>query len=393
MAITRPERYRRRHTPTLADAVDRLLSMDEINPNEPRAINRAIAAVKSATNSFVSYAPMGFKYYNARKRIDVGGAITLGDITVSSGVVTDDGGFTSWPTWMQTAHCRFGNQSYPVTAYDGSGFTIADPPADGSYTGATLEHMVIELPPDFKARGSITDKDDYYPVLEVPAGTLQSWQDYWDWARSAAQPRIFGAITGDERFSDSLYLGIWPPFETDKVLNLFYERYPEVPEVHRVGTGNITVSGTTATSASSVFTSDHVGSTIVFCTSSDADFTNSLADPSTVLAQRTITGYTSGTVVTLDSAVTGASAVTFYISDPLDVQPGAMEEAFYRLCEYEMIRQSRGQSNRVATRFNEFMSQYRLAMADDARYKDSIDDGAYLRNDGYGIGDVTSRPS
>ena len=391
MAIERPERYRRKHLPTLADAVDRLLGMEEINPAESRAVNRAVAAVKSANASFASYSSSSFRFFNSRKILTIGGSISVGTATVSGDSVTVEN-VPTWPSWVNIGHLRMNEASYPILSESSDTLTIRDAPEDGTYENAYLEQLVVSLPPDFRARGSITDGGNNYAIEDVNAGVLQSWQDYGDWSRSDTQPRGFAAVTGDERFSDELMLMCWPPYASDTQLKIYYERYPNQPRVHRFSTtaGTISVSGTTATASASVFTEDHVGSTIAFCSSNDTDFVNSLSNPDLLAGQRTITGYSNGTTVTIDSSIT-STAVSYYISDPLDVQPGTMTEAFLRLCEYEMIRQSRGESGKVATRFNEFMTQMNLAMADDSRYLMSRDDGEYPGY-GYAEGDVNTIP-
>ena len=387
MPITRPQRTRRKRLKTLADAVDRLLRMDEINPAETRAVARAIEAVKTAIGNFSSYSASGFKYYNANARLYLGGTITIGAGSIASNILTPTV-VPTWPDWVLYGHIRFNEQSYAVISQSGDTLLLDGEIENDNYTSITLEQMVVPLPGNFRRRGSIVDKNNFYPVSDVPAGILQSWQDYWEWARSSANPRIFGAVSGEERYMGELLMTIWPPYTTDVVLNMYYERYPDPCETHRFGTGLATVSGTTVTSTVAEFKADHVGSAIMFSTGATNEITKSLSSADLELGQRVITAYTNTTTVEIDETIS-ATGRAYYISDFVDAMPGPMTDALLRLCEYEMIRQSRGDSGRVATRRKEFEEQLLLSMADDARYKDSVDDYEF---EGYGVGNVEARP-
>lgn len=388
MSIPRPARTRRKRQVTLADAVDRLLLMDEINPGETRAVSRAIKAVQTAIDNFSSYSSAGFRYYNARYGFDLGATFTIGDCTVASNVLTPDDALT-YPSWILYGHVKINNELYPVRSVSGQDITLDGTIADDDYTGVNLQQIMVPIPDDFRRRGSITDKENYFPVEDVTGGALQTWSDYWDWGQTSSGQRTFGALTGDQRYSDGLMLMVWPPAETVTRLNMFYERYPAQANIHRAGTGTVTVSGTTATASTATFTADMVGSAIMFSTDGAEEIRSPLASPNLENGQRIITAYTSTTVVTLD-VTASITDKTFYVSDLIDAMPGPMTEAILRLAEHEILRQSRGQSGRLANRFAEFHSQLLLAMADDVRYMPNMDDGPYA---GFDLGQVTVRPA
>lgn len=387
--IPRPSRTRRTEILTLADAVDRVLRIEEINSSESRAVERAVLAVQSALNSFVSYSTQGFRFYDGRYSLVTSAPITIATITVVSNTVTP--GALSQPDWMDMAHLRIAGQSYPVNSYSNSSFTVDGTLPDGTYANAVLERLFYPIPQDFRRRGSFSDNANYYQVIDVPGGVLQSWQDYYDWARTVTSPRVFGAISNDQRFHGQMMLMIWPPYTGEVRLNMFYERYPASCRVHRVGTSTVSTTGRTATALTSVFKPDHVGSVLVVCESNDTDITNPLSSLDLVHAKRIITDYTSGTVVTLDQALDADVATrTFYITDPVDVQPGAQTEAFLRLCEYEFCRQSRSKHSKE--RYSDFMEALLIAMADDSRYRDIFDDVDSLGDGVFTLGEVTGRP-
>ena len=383
--IPRPLKSRRIQMLTLAKAVDRVLSMEEINPGESRAVDRAIEAVMSARQSFVSYAPSGFHYYDARINLSIDGAYDLGACTVASNVVTPTN--SSFPSWTDLSHMRVNNRSYPVMGYSGSTFEVDGTLADGSYTSATLEQLFVPLPQNFRRRGSITDGVEQYPIEDMTAGVLQSYQDWYNWGRNSATQHAFAAVTGDTRFQGQLMLFMWPPYTTAQTLSMFYERYPESLDVHRYGTGELDVSGTTVTADDAIFTSDHVGSALIIGVDNDTEIRNSLSSRDLVQAQRIITSYTDANTVEVDESLAVTNR-TFYISDVVDVHPGPQSEAFLRLCEYELARQSK--SKTAPIRQAQFMEQLQLALADDNRYREIVDGNS--EGWGFGIGSVDTSP-
>lgn len=350
-------------------------------------MERAEQAILAAHKSFATYNSSGFKYYEAARTLDIDGVYDLGQITVNAGIVTPTNAV--WPSWIEIAHVRVGAGSYPVLWHDGATLRT-EGLADGTYTTAELEQLFVPLPHDFRRRGAITDGSTFYSIDDMARGILQGWSDYYDWARNSASPHVFAAVTGDERFHGELMLFMWPPYRNSRDLRISYERYPTNMNVHRYGTGTVDVTLSTVTASDAIFTTDHVGSAIVIGTSNDTEIRSSLSSRDLVYAQRVITGFIDANTVTIDESV-GAAITdrTFYISDLADMMPGPMEEAFLRLCEYELLRQIN--SKMVDKKNREFMDQLQLAMADDVRYRGSMDEqGSW--GDGYGIGYVTGRP-
>jgi hypothetical protein len=387
--IPRPTITRRKKLLTMADAVDRLLRVEEINPAETRAIERAIEAVRAAARAFLSHSTSGFRYYDSRDVVTYGGTIDLGTITVASNEVTCDNGFVDWPSWVALGSIYANNGSYRVTDSDVTSLYTTGLP-DGSYTSAKLDQLFIQLPSSFRRRGSLSDNANSYPIVDVSPGILQGWQDYYEWARSSADPRAFAAVSGDQRFQGELMLMTWPPYTSDKSLHLFYERDMGELDVHRYGTGTVGITTTTVTASGSVFTDDHVGCAIVICTGNDTDIQNPLSSRDLVYTQRIITAVASGTSATIDESIGDPITTrTFFLSDVVDVQPGSQQEAFLRLCEYEFSRQSKSET--ATRKYAEFKEQIEIAMAEDARYKANADFGPHAE-EWYGWGDVSAKP-
>lgn len=369
--LPRPVRTLRATRLTYADVVDHLLLSDNIRASETKALNRVKRAVLAANDGFASYSDAGFKNYYVQRRLLAGGAVTLPSISVDANKVVTVTGATL-PTWLKYAHLKIDRDHYPVTVDPGTGtsFTIgeADELAAGTYTTASLEQMFLPLPLDFRRRGSITEGRNRYPISDTHASTLIGWRDFYNWSRASASARVFGSITTDVRFQGGFMLAMWPAFNEDTVIVLFYERYPRPLLNHRVfnGAGTITASGSTVTSTNSVFLDKHLGSIIVAAADNATDIQTAGADPDLGVESRVITEVTSATGVEVDSEWTLGSARSYYITDPVDVLSGPQEQAFIRLAEWELSRQMH--SKQTPEKRQEFERAMLLAMSDDARY-------------------------
>lgn len=384
-----------RKTPllTLAAVVDHLLLLDEINPAEPRSVDRASKAAKDALASFASYSTQGFRYYESRAKIVMPGNVSLGTIAVSNGIFTMPNGFTI-PSWANLGHVRIdrnSNKVYPILLVNGQAITV-DTLANGTYTNTYLEQLFHPLPRNFRRRGTLSDGKNNYPVEDMSGGSFQSFQDYYRWIGFSEFDRRFSAVTMDQRSQGDLMLSVWPPFDDRVELSMFFERYPEALKHHRVGNSaaTLSVTGATATSSHAIFTDSHVGAAITIGLTNDQELLKSLASDALVDTQRIIRYVTSSTQVILDTPLASPiSNRAFYISDIVDVQPGIMTEAYKRLAEYELLRQTKG--SKVDKKLQEFMTALQMTQADDSRYKQSVDPFASPVG-GVQWGEVRGRP-
>ena len=96
-----------------------------------------------------------------------------------------------------------------------------------------------------------------------------------------------------------------------------------------------TASSATVTASGTSFTSDMVGSVIRIGTT--ADFPSGLEGLNPFSEERVIISVDSGTQVTVDASFDNtASAAKYRISDPVDVEDGAMYEAFLAYAELRL---------------------------------------------------------
>lgn len=355
---------------TLADAVDHLLMTEEINTNEPRAIERCVRAAKAALDNLPAYSPQGWRYYQGRSYLTVGAEVDVGEITVASGVVTATTAFAR-PDYMDYAVLVVSGRAYRVLGDTNPTFTVAGLP-DGTYSSSSLQQKWVRLPSDFRRRGVITYNNNQYPVFNEMSQSIDSWQDTNSDGGTWNGSELFAAVTGDQRFHGELFLSMWPTIKTDESLYLTYDRYPRPLETHRVEVASASFSGTTATAGSAVFADKHTGAALVIGTASATTIEQSLSSTDLVDQKRVIAGITSDTVATIDRDPSVSGSRQCYISDIVDVLQGPMREAYLRLCEFELAKLMKS-SRSMGIRESYFQKQLALAMADDSRYDNRAD--------------------
>ena len=381
--IPRPNRNRRQILPTFADAVDRVMRVENISIDDTRAINRIAEGVRSALEMFATYSDAGFKYYHDRYVFNAPGAEMLAALTIAAdGTVTVNSGETL-PTWLEYGHLRLGtdrtgirwlpvvdalvgnNTQFVINNYEGA-------IEAGTHEEVWIEQSLLPLPSRFRRRGVLIDGNDRFEVQDVSADKLHLYQDWYEWSRSVNRPRLFAAITNDSRWQGAQFLALWPAYANDTQLSMFWERYPHELDFHRVGAGLVSTTGSSniVNSDTAEFDSLHIGTTFNWGTDEEIRKPGSFASLRT--SQRMVVAVNSPTQIQLDQAVTIPTPSPFYLSDPLDLRRGTMSEAFYRMCEYEIARQLKRPSGHLAVRRREWIDAFELAMADDDKAQSTM---------------------
>jgi hypothetical protein len=188
---------------------------------------------------------------------------------------------------------------------------------------------------------------------------------------SPSDPYIY-AFHSDGEKAGEVCIEFWPPPTESKIYDFMAEVSPRQLFTEVVDTGTVTTSGTAATFDSSVLSSRNTGSIIRF--SQNANLPTSVVGglggaDNPYYAQRIITSVTSGTAAVIDSALTTeVSGVRYTISDPIDVEAGAMFSCFLRMCEAEFARAIN--SKDATQKEAEIQYHLRLAIAADHRDRD-----------------------
>ncbi len=98
------------------------------------------------------------------------------------------------------------------------------------------------------------------------------------------------------------------------------------------------MSGTAVTGAGTAFTSAMIGS-VLRVSSNTTDLPDDLAGNNPFAYEARITAVASATACTVDASLGTGTGLKFIISDPVDIEQGAMLTAVLRCCERELAQE------------------------------------------------------
>jgi len=258
----------------------------------------------------------------------------------SERLVTLSGG--TFPSWAAYGKLLIAGAAYPVESYVDSTHVVLDanvnPGADvAALTVYSLYRDEYPLPVGFKTMGqlwNVTEDEELDVVFPDQASR--------DAVSDPAEPGDpeYAYVTGDSDYINNMSLVFLPPPDSVLTFRYDFQKSPRqlVTEKYSTGTVSVTAGSTTCTIATGSFTQSHVGCIIRFGSSANepdnlfgglGDTTNTYTDERTIVSVAS-----NGATCVLDAAPSAAiSSVKFTVSDPIDVETGAMLTAYQRLCE------------------------------------------------------------
>jgi hypothetical protein len=324
---------------TWQDLIEHLTDWMGGNPtSEARrdAKRASLSAVRDLANSHL------WTYYYSKGRLVTSAPYSTGTVAYDHTggayerlLTLTDGTF---PTWAAQGAVMIDDIVYEVYSYIDSTrlqlSTSSNPGADvDAGTSYTLFRDRYALPANFQAMGEM--------IIASFARTLQpehpsSWlgrQRIW---RGTATPHSY-AIMGDPDYQNTLSMALYPPPDDAYSIDYMYKRRPRRLRIDSHDTGRVTVtSGSSAvTGVGTAFTSTMAGS-VLRIGSTVNDVPTSRAGSYPFNQERIVTAVNSATSLTVDAAWDDSATLhKFMISDPVDVDTGAMLTALLRHAELE----------------------------------------------------------
>lgn len=309
--------------------------------------------------------------YTYRGRLNAAASYNTGTIayTNSTRTVTITGG--TLPANTNLCMFRVGAVDYPIvngSANIGAGtFQLSvnsNPGADlAAGTSYTLYQDTYVLPINFRSMGTVRDANRSRILQYVEPNEFVASRQIFQ----APTNPFWYTLRGDPSYLGMQALSFYPPPNDTYQYDYMGQRYPRpfttpVPYT----TGTVSTSGTVLTGTG--FNSNMVGCIVRFSTSTTAPTSNYGTNP--YYQQRVITSYTNTTTMGMDQALSADQAgVAFEISDPIDMEAGAMYTAFLRLCELELGQLlNRDDIDRLT---NQYRMAERLALEADTKSTDS----------------------
>ena len=329
---------------TYDDAIQHVLEYDGgDNPGGDKAAYRsARRAVQTAYRELSTV--RRWSYYQ-----QVGGIVTNDDYSTGTIAYDHTGGAEeryvtlssgTFPTWAVYGVLVIDDVPYEVATYeDTTHITLSvntNPGADvSSGETYTLYRDTYPMPVDFIAADQFiaVGTSSAVPQYLSPGAWLERQQGNL----SVGTPRYF-TFTNDPNYQGVMAVRFWPPPDAAYTFRFIYHRRPRplIVESYKTGTVTATSGSTTLPGSGTVWTSAMIGSTIRFSANA-VDYPTGREGANPFAYERTIMDVATTTSLTLDSSLSETlTGVKYVISDPVDIEDGAMLVAFQRGCEKQL---------------------------------------------------------
>lgn len=279
--------------------------------------------------------------------------------------VTLTGG--TWPSWAAYGYLLIGTVRYTVaTRQSDTVLTLSplsNPGADvAAGTSYTLVRDTYPVPTDF--RKMLTPLFNASTSIEL---TRISDRDSMRSNRivGTSEPRNY-ALVGDSNYQGGLGFELCPGPASARTYEYIYVRSPRRLKIEAESTGTVTVTTAldTVIGSGTAFTDDMVGAVIRISSSTTAP--TGLFGENRYDQERVILSVESATSLTVDAPWTASrSAVAYVVSDPVDIEPASMLNAYKRGIEAK-LGHLRGREDQSRT-FEAYLNEVRQAAAADAR--------------------------
>ncbi len=289
-----------------------------------------------------------WSYFYSRGKLHLSAPYATGTIAydhtggASERLVTLSDG--TWPSWAALGILVLDNIGYEVSSrLSDTEITLTsasnpgeDVAADTSYS---LYRDTYPLPTDLVSIGQI--------ILASQARCLSfehpnSWLERQRIFHGQSQPYAY-TVRGSPDYLGNMAISFYPPPDQDYQAEYIYQRLPRDLKLdeYKTGSASTTSGSTTVTGAGTNWTSRLVG-TVFRVSRTSSDYPTGLVGPNPAAFERLVTAVNSTTSLTLDSAASETlGPVKYLLSDPIDVEPGAMLTALLRSIEYQMAHARR----------------------------------------------------
>lgn len=330
---------------TLSDLLNHLQDFAGSNL-KPSQIRQRLTAVVSAYQHMSTLRP--WRYYMKQDRLRVEAKYNTGSAAYNHSTLTVTLAGGTFPSWSNRATFVLEGGEYEidkvVTATTATLLSTSNP---GANVSATVDYAIHN--DRFLLAQDAIGIDQLYSMID--RRELQ-WSDPKDFfqvrqrEKQADMPAYY-TLLGDVEDLGRLMLRI-APYPTDiSFLDYTYKRVPRPLLVDSYSAGTITTNAsTTVTGSSTSWTSAMEGSILraSYATAmvdqatgdSDPQWFEQAAMPFPFIYERRIVTVTNAGSLVVDSAIPALSGVRYEISDPIDVEKGAMFTAFLRCCEWQL---------------------------------------------------------
>jgi hypothetical protein len=203
-------------------------------------------------------------------------------------------------------------------------------------TSCQVYRLLHSFPSDFRKLVTVWDveNEELIPVIQEDEWHLQTVTFY-----DVPDVPEWCAVTNQGDVLNGLLLALSPPPLGNRNYDIMYEATTRPIRTWKYAEGTFTSDGTAVVAIDTGEPSvNHVGAVIRFSDSSSMEPTPLVGDMTGLdnpyLYERVIVAQTSSTY-TLNDTVPALTAKKYVVSDPIDIESGAMLTAFQRMCDAE----------------------------------------------------------
>ena len=242
----------------------------------------------------------------------------------------------TWPAWAADGMLVIDQVPYPVTSRKSATvITLADANNPGADVAALTTYEIYReaytLPVDFAAMDKLSQMNNSQCLDYTTPGSMLAMQTN---NVSPANPQYY-TITNDPNRHGVLALRLFPAPDQIYPFNFTYRRRPRTLRIDSYSTGTVSITNGSAvlTGNGTAWSSNLVGCMIRFSQGATTAPTG-LSGANPFWLERSIVGFTSATEMTLDAdPQQSLTSVKYSISDPVDIESGAMVVYFLREVE------------------------------------------------------------
>lgn len=332
---------------TFADAVEHLLDLHEIDRQAALNQRNARRAIQSAYGDLPQ--KHCWSYYFRQRLLQTAASYSTGTVEYDHTGGSNERQLTlttgTWPDWAAFGRVIISSVHYEVESRISDTVltlrTDSNPGADvAASTTYTIYRNAYPLPVNFRRMGHVWDVTQQRSLPYVdPQEQHDSNVRFFDTPDTPWQFTLRN--TGD--YLGSMQIVFGPPPSAVKSYDILHEVTPRPLRIDSYSTGTVAVTSTnTATLTGGTWPEDCVGS--ILRLASDANVPTGVTGgfsstgaglDNRFASQHVIKSRTSSTVVVLEDATSNVSGKGFMLSDPIDIEAGAMLRAFLRMAEAE----------------------------------------------------------
>lgn len=308
-------------------------------------------------------------YYYQRGQIITSASQSDGTVDYNSTtrVLTLTG--STWPSWAAYGTVAIARVPYEVAARLSS-TTLqlsvnSNPGVDvASGTAYTFYRDTYPMPGDFLASDQLISIGTSIALPRYVHPSM--WLSPQQLQVSPATPRAY-TFMADPNYMGVLAVRFNPAPDQAYTFNFIYQRRPRPLVIDEYKAGTVTGSSTTLTGTGTAWTSKMIGS-VLRLYSDGTQYPTGLIGAYPYTTERIITAVASTTSLTLDTALDESyTAVKYTISDPCDIEDGAMLVAFQRCIEKQNSLTRNMKADQKEEMNKAYMTALTFAMEADCR--------------------------